>query len=441
MLPRFLALALIASVAVAVGAPRASRTSITVWAGNGAAVGGASYGGVAPSTGALVVERRDIELAGDEIRLEGVSHALDPASVQLRDLGDPGLAITQQRFVAGALTPTETIARHAGEQVTLGTAKGEITGTLRSVDETTIAIETGGKLSVLRRDFVQTVRMAAGNDQAMLAWKVARAKPGTHAIEVSYRTGLMSWSADYLAVLDEAGATVDFSAWATIKNATGTRFDGAMLSLVGDGNARFDVPAPVQLQGMDSVQVELMPVRRGAAAHTIVAFDALADEVVSADADTAIDCTQFATAPIGAATAAIEIDLPATPLPDGHLRVFRRTKGRLEVVGEDDFHALPGHARLKLAGDSPITLVRRATACNYDDQAKTMKERVEIALENTGKQPLDAVVHETLWRSKGFKLEAEQPKGTTVAPQQREYRVRVAGGGKQTIAYTVLYQW
>ncbi len=440
MLPRFLALALVASVAVAVGAPRASRTSITVWSGSGA-LGGATYGGVPPSTGALVVERRDVEIAGGEIRLEGVSRALDPASVQLRDLGDPGLTITQQRFVAGAQTPTEAIARHAGEQVTLGTAKGEISGVLRSVDDQTIAVEVGGKLEVVRRDFVQTVRLTAGNDKALLSWRVAGAKPGPHAIEVSYRTGLMAWSADYLAVLDEAAATVDFSAWATIKNATGTRFDGAMLSLVGDGNARFEVPAPVQLDGNDSVQVELMPMRRGAKSHTIVALDTLADDVAQADADTAIDCTQYVTAPVGAASAAIEVDLPATPLPDGHIRIFRRLKDRLEVVAEDDFHAVPGHARLKLAGDSPITLLRRATSCNYDDQAKTLKERVEIALANTGKQALDAVVHEMLWRGKDFKLDAEQPHGATIAPQQREYRVRVPAGGKQTIAYTVRYQW
>ncbi len=436
MLPRFLALAVIASVAVA--APKASRTSITVWSGS---AGGASYGGVAPSTGALVTERRDVEITNNEIRLEGVSHALDPASVQLRDLGDPSLAITQQRFVAGAITPTETIARHAGEQVTLGTAKGELTGTLRSVDEQTIAIEIGGKLEVLRRDYVQTVRMATGNDQAMLAWKVAGAKPGPHAIEVSYRTGLMSWSADYLAVLDDAGTALDFSAWATIKNETGTRFDSAMLSLVGDGNARFDVPAPVQLAATDSVQVELIPARRGAKAHTIVALDAMADDAQQADADTVTDCTQFVTAPVGSASAAIEVDLPAAPLPDGHIRIFRRAKDRLEVVSEDDFKALPGHARLKLAGDSPVTLARRATACSYDDAAKTLVEKVEIALDNGGKQALDTVVHETLWRGKTFKISSEQPKGSPLPAQQREYRVRVAAGGKQTIAYTVSYTW
>ena len=80
-------------------------------------------------------------------------------------------------------------------------------------------------------------------------------------------------------------------------------------------------------------------------------------------------------------------------------------------------------------------------SCSYDDAAKTLVEKVEIVLENGGKQALDAVVHETLWRGKTFKISAEQPKGSALPPQQREYRVRIAGGGKQTIAYTASYTW
>jgi hypothetical protein len=438
MLPRFLALAVLASVAVA--APRASRTSITVWSGPAGAVGGSTYGGVAPSTGALVVEHRDLEIANNEIQLEGVSASLDPASVQLRDLGDPGLAITQQRFVSGAATPAELITRHIGETITVTTPKGDLTGVLRSADDAMLALEIAGKIQVVRRDFVQVVHLPTGPDKSLLAWKVRGAKPGTHAIEVSYRTDAMGWTADYMAILDENGDALDFSAWATIKNSTGTPFTDAMISLVGPANARFELPAPVQLGANDAVQVEMIPSKRNAKAHAIVAIDAEADEVAQADADAQIDCTQFMVAPVGAVSVALEVDLPSTPLPDGHIRMFRRIKDHLEVLGEDDFHMQPGHARLKLAGDSPVTLARKATACTYDDQTKVLREKVELKLVNTGKQALDAVVHETMWRSKTYTLEAEQPKSSTVG-ELHEYRVRVPAGGKASASYTVVYTW
>ena len=442
MLPRFLALAAavgLASVAAAGG--RAPRTSITVWSGSGAALGGAAYGGVAPATGALVVERRDIELAGNELQLDGVAHGLDPASVQLRDLGDPGLTIVQQRFAAGALTPTEMIARHVGEPITVATPKGEISGTLRAVDEQTLAIEVGARLEVLRRDYVQSVRLATGHSTPHLAWKVAGAKPGKHAIEVSYRTDSLAWSADYLAVLDDAGTALDFSAWATIKNETGTSFDDAQLTLVGAAQARFEIPAAVHLGGNDAVQVELIPARRGAKARAIVTLDTLNDASAQPENESATDCAQFSTPAVGTAGLALELDLPATPLPDGRLRLFRRTKDHLEVVSEDDFHPTPGHARVKLAGDGAITSSRHTADCTYDEPAKVLREKVEIAVQNTGKQAADVVVHDVLWRSKTARIELESAKGTTIQPPAREYRIHLAAGGRQGITYTVVYQW
>jgi len=440
MLPRFLALAAavgLASVAAAGG--RAPRTSITVWSGS--AAGGATYGGVAPSSGALVVERRDVELAGDELQLEGVSHVLDPASVQLRDLGDPGLAIVQQRFAAGALTPTELLNQHLGEPINATTPRGEVSGTLRAVDEQTLAIEVAGKLEVLRRDYVQSVRVGTGRDRPRLAWKVAHAKPGVHAIEVSYRTEELAWSADYLAVLDDAGTALDFSAWATIKNTTGTRFDDAQLTLVGAGQARFEIPALVHLTGTDAVQVELIPAKRATPARAIVTLDALVDTSAVPENDSAQECTQFSMASAGVAGLALELELPATPLPDGRLRLFRRTKERLEVVGEDDFHPTPGRAHVKLAGDGAITGMRHTADCNYDEPGKVLREKVLIEVQNTGKAAADVVVHDTLWRSKVARIEAEAPRGTGLPPLLREYRLHLPGGGKQSITYTVVYQW
>lgn len=439
MLPRFLALAAavgLASVAAAGG--RAPRTSITVWSGS--ATGGATYGGAAPSSGALIVERRDLELAGDELRLDGVSHVLDPASVQLRDVGDPGLVVVQQRFAAGATTPAELLGQHLGEAISATSPRGEVTGTLRAVDEQLLAIEVGGKLEVLRRDYVQSVRVASGRDRPQLAWKVAHAKPGLHAVEIAYRTEELAWSADYLAVLDEAGTAVDFSAWATIKNATGTTFDDAQLTLVGAGQARFAIPSPVHLTGTDAVQVELMPARRGAPAHALVTLDALNDASATPELESTQECAAFSTS-TGATGLALELELPATPLPDGRLRLFRRTKGRLEVVSEDDFHPTPGRAHLKLSGDGAITGTRKTSDCVYDEPGKLLREKVQIDVVNTGKQGTDVLVHDTLWRSKLSRIETESPKGGPFPPMLREYRVHVPAGGKQSISYTVVYQW
>jgi hypothetical protein len=221
-------------VAVALAAPGTARTRITVWAqptaAQLAAYGGAAYGGFAPTTGALITEQREVDVAPNgEVRIAGVASSLDAASVQLRDLAEPGVAITEQRFVPGASTPTELLQRHVGDQVTIVTTKGDVTGTLRSADEQTLVVETAGRLAVMRRDgYVQDVRLPGGAlDKPTLVWRLATKKPGKHGVEISYRTDGITWTADYLAVLDDAGGKLDFSAWATVKNTTTAAFDGA----------------------------------------------------------------------------------------------------------------------------------------------------------------------------------------------------------------------
>src|SRR2546423_14053426 len=92
------------------GAGASARTQITVWSAPAAnAQGGATYGAATvPSSGAMITEQRELDLAGGEVRITGIATTVDPASVQLRSLTDPsGVTVSEQRFVPGATTPDE----------------------------------------------------------------------------------------------------------------------------------------------------------------------------------------------------------------------------------------------------------------------------------------------------------------------------------------------
>ena len=455
-------------VAVVHAGSGGARTRITVWAqptaAQLAAYGGAAYGGFAPTTGALVTEQREVDVAaGGEVRIAGVANTLDAASVQLRDLAEPGVAITEQRFVPGASTPTELLQRHVGDQVTIVTTKGDVTGTLRSADEQTLVVETGGRLAVMRRDgYVQDVRLPGGAlDKPTLVWRLATKKPGKHGVEVSYRTDGISWTADYLAVLDDSGGKLDFSAWATIKNVTTAAFDAAELTLVSGANTatpstatgpvpalgapkRFTLPQPIKIGANDSVQVELAPARVGAKVHSVVAFEAMADPSSTTVGEPNLECTSYNGSGMGTGRAevAVELDVPAgTTLPDGRVRLFRRSGGRLEIVSEDQLHAAQGMARVRVGPDTDVVGERRAITCNVDEQARTLTEKLEVRVENKGKQAVDVVIREFMWRWLVWRLDGEDHKGTTVTPQTHEYRVRVGSKGSQTVTYTVVYTW
>jgi hypothetical protein len=425
--------------------------------------GGVTYGGSAPTTGALVTEQRDLELAGGEARITGVAATLDPASVQLRDLTDAGALVSEQRFVPGAATPTELLARHIGDPITVVTPRGEVTGALRSVDDQVIVVEVGTgdqrHLQMMRRDgYVQDIRLPAGtgSDQPTLVWRVRTTRPGKHAVELSYRADGMSWSADYLAVLDEAGKSIDFSAWATIRNATGASYDAAELTLVSGANAgpggglfrpapvRFAVPGQVRIGHGDAVQVELMPPRLAAKARSVITYEAIPDPSPSFQAYPGADCNQFdgTGTSLSRAEVAIELDLPPQiVLPDGKVRLFHRRAGRIELVSEDPLRASAGIARLRVSPDAGITGERRAVTCNYDEHAHTLKEEVEVKLENKAPQAADVIVREFLWRWPIWRLEAEDHKGVRAGPQVQEYRVHVPASGKHVVTYTAVYTW
>ncbi len=450
------ALALVSAAAPGDPAP----TRITVW-GGAPQLGlfeGATY---ATPSGAMITERRELELGGGEVRISGVAATIDPASVQLRDLTEPGVSITEQRFVPGATTPTELLARHVGDPVTVVTPRGEVAGVLRAADEQALVVEIGAgdqrRLSVMRRDFVQDVRLpAGGGDKPSLVLRMAGKKPGKHAVELTYRATGLTWSADYLAVLDQAARSIDFSAWATVKNATGATYERAELTLAGGGTTpaaalaaapgagplRFVVPNPVRLGAGDSVQVELVPARVGAKVVPVVKYEAMEDPSSGYQEFPGADCTEYSGGIGGTSELTLELAVPSqSALPEGRVRLFRRQGDRLEVLGEEDLVTAAGVARIKVAGDAEVTGERKALSCNVDERAKTIHERVTVRLENKGKQAVDVVVREYLWRWPVWKLEAEDRKGTRIAPQTQEYRLRVPAKGSQSVTYAVVYTW
>jgi hypothetical protein len=471
---------LLAWIGVSDAGTSSTRTQIMVWASVPPTVtmyGGASYGGgYTPPTGAMITERRELEVgASSEMRIAGVAASIDPASVQLRDLTDPsGIAVTEQRYVPGATTPDELLARHIGDAVTVVTEKGEVAGVLRAASAQALVVEVGSgdqrHLQVMDRDrYVQDVRLPAGTsvDKPSLVWHLSAKKPGKHAFEVSYRAEAMSWAADYLAVLDEVTRTIDFSAWATVKNLSGASFDSAELTLATTGTApvpavaspylaaaakpalapmRFTVPAPVHLGNGESVQVELLPPRTSVKARSVVTYEAVPDASAAYQGFPAIDCNQVAGAGTNAprAEVALELDIPnGTALPDGRARLFRRKGDRLDVVSEDPLRSSPGVARMRVAADADIIGERHALSCTGDERTRTIHEKIEVKVENKGKQPTDVIVREYLWRWPVWRIDPadESPRGVRAGTQTQEYRVNLPPGARKTVTYSVVYTW
>jgi hypothetical protein len=255
----------------------------------------------------------------------------------------------------------------------------------------------------------------------------------------------MQWTADYLAVLDESGKSLDFSAWASIKNTTGASFDAADVTLVDGAKtpARYVIAQPVKLSAGQQVQVPLVPAQQKATAKTIVLYEAIPDLSAGFQGYANTDCTQYnANTGPGSAEVAVEVDVPTKePLPPGRVRMFRRKGASVEIVSEEHLRSRAGAARIRLDRSSDVVGDRKATGCTNDEKARTLTERIEVKLENKSKRALDVVVREFAWRWTLFRIDAEDQKSARGGPQTFEYRVTLPPGGKRTVGYTLVYSW
>jgi hypothetical protein len=457
-----------------------AHTSVEIW--RSPAVqnpwGGMTYG--AYDTNAFVTDRRKVDIpASGEVTFDGVASRIEPVTVQFRSISDPnGTSVQEQRFVRGLSSPDELLTRHIGKPVIVTTEKSEVSGTLRAVDSEAIVLEVGSGankgVEVLRRgEFVRDIKLqgaTVASDKPSLVWKLKTGKAGPQNIEVSYRTAGLSWSPDYTAILDDNKNTIDFSAMATIQNQTGIDFDDVDLTLVtgvlnqanqvvanpyggpvaqrpATPTTSYTVPRRVKLGKGESVQVELMPAKTAAKTTKVVLLELAQDQSINYQGYPAQDCYAFVPGQSAHAQVALEVNV-GKGMPEGRVRLFRRKGGsggdRLEVASEDTLHVneQSGLARIGLAAaDTEITGERKQLECRYDDRTRTLREKIEVKIENKGKSALDVVAREYMYRWMAWKMEAEDEKGSKAAAQTQEYRVRVPANGKKTFTYTVVYSW
>jgi hypothetical protein len=448
----------------------------------GGMYGGAGYGGVQPASvdGAVVVERRRVELPADgELRFSGVAARLDGASVQFRSVSDPdGAGVVSQRFVAGVSGPDAVLAGHVGQPILVVTDGGEIRGILRAHSPTQLVLETDDPdfpVQLLTRGpHLRDIRFPRGAapfaTEPTLVWQVKAARAGAHEVEVTYRTGGITWSADYAAVHDPAAGTMDLSAWVSLRNDSGLDLDGTRVVLVerevgppqanayGAMVARAPttswssaLPARVDLADGARVQLELFPTLRKAKTAEITVYEAQPDYSMYNTVYPNQECYSYS---YGTGSDAPASSLPrylearsgraSGDLPRGALRVYRRgADGALELTGEDtlDPARTGGDVRVRLGTSSTVKAQRRQLSCQPNDAARELREKIEITVTNEGKEREEVVVREYMNRWTGWSIASESDKGSAVGDSGREWRVAVAPGKSRTLTYTVLYTW
>ena len=221
---------------------------------------------------ALVKESRSFELkAGEnEVRVAGLTAHLEPDSVVLRDLKQPGsIRILEQNYESDPLSEGLLLRKSEGKlldfEISLPDgAKRIIQGRIlrsgyvphieafqrygQQYYQAQMAmvnaagqpiVEVAGKIQFgLPGKPIFDALDPKGFLKPTLLWRLWTDLPGAHDAEFSYLTGGMRWEATYNAVAQEKGNALDLIGWVTLENMSGKDFEDARVKLMAGDVAR-----------------------------------------------------------------------------------------------------------------------------------------------------------------------------------------------------------
>ena len=190
---------------------------------------------------ALAQDRRDLTLPAGRSRQEfpDVSAQIRPATVSLTGAG---ISIVEQNFDFDLLSPSALMAKAVGEMITLirtnpatGAETRERALVLAANDG--VVLQIGSRIEVLRDDGIPArviFDKVPENLRARptLSVTLEAARGGRQPVTLTYLTPGLGWSADYVALFDEAAGKMDVQGWITLTNSSGTPFANAKTLLV-----------------------------------------------------------------------------------------------------------------------------------------------------------------------------------------------------------------
>ena len=189
----------------------------------------------------LVQDVRQLAIAQGRSRVEfpDVSAQIQP---QTLSFAAADTAIIEQNFDYDLLTPTKLMEKAIGQTVTLlrtNPATGVETRERAKVLSTAggVVLQIGDRIEVLRDDDLP-VRVIFDRvppnlrARPTLSVNLDSTRSGTRPVALRYLTNGLGWSADYVALYNEATDTIDMQGWVTLTNNTGTTFRAADTVLV-----------------------------------------------------------------------------------------------------------------------------------------------------------------------------------------------------------------
>lgn len=194
----------------------------------------------------VVSEVRNLEFNQgiDRLAFRDVPNQIDPNSVRFEIAdSDKNVSILEQNYAYDLVSPQQLYNKYVDNEVQLIDEQGRLySGTLLAYSEGAITLmEPDGKVKIVSMEQVTEVSFPLLPKglitRPTLFWQYQSDYEGDLDCRVGYQTGGLTWSAEYVGVLDESETQLDLSGWSSINNTSGKTYANAKLKLIaGDIN-------------------------------------------------------------------------------------------------------------------------------------------------------------------------------------------------------------
>lgn len=386
----------------------------------------------------LVTEERALDLpkGNGQVVLPDLPSSLEAQTMQVRSQSAPrGLRVLDLVLDAEPLTQSALLRRHVGKMVALVLPDGKTRdgrvqkqGTVLSAEEPPIFL-VEGKVYAGPVEAVIYPELPNGlSARPSLGMTVDNSGPARQTLELSYLTRGLSWTMDYVLVLNSSGDSAQLSGWVTLTNRSGRDFHNARVELLaGETNA---IAPPLQARGFASVAKYDVSTAQESAENTEseeifehhlyrlrrpVTLANQQSRQTRLFESTTIPVTRRIVGTYNALPSGHE-EIPlkqkldvmlafrnteakglGMPLPDGALRAFQDDGGTRRLVGETkmDRLAVGGSADLRLGRAFDLNVERVAT--EFEKTGKnSFRGAWELRVSNAKKQTQRIVLRERL---------------------------------------------
>jgi hypothetical protein len=318
-----------------------------------------------------------------------------------------------------------------------------------------------------------------------LEWLVSNTKEGSQKTEITYLAGQLSWTCNYVALLDKSGAKLDLTGWVTITNGSGTSFKNAGLKLVaGDVNivqnnfrtegrmakgafAITDAAEPqfkqsdlfeyklyalqrhTDINNNETKQVELTS-GRNVSSQKVFIYDGMADSwrsyFNSYSYRSRQSFGQQSNSKVGVYVTFRNDDRSGLgmPLPKGKVRVYQRdADGKDQFVGEDEIDHTAKDEELKLYLGNAFDIVGERVQKDFKSYANghVIEETIEIKVRNHKNEAVQVMVYEHPWRWSQWEITKANAEWAKVDQSTMKFPVTIGKDQEKVISYTIKYSW